>query len=172
MHKEQKQFCRKVKAKYWKKFLFSRVFDIGSLDVNGTNRYLFLRPRYKGIDIVNGKNVDIVGRAKDVLPGLGQADVVISTEMLEHDATWRESLIAMYHATKSGGLLIVTAAGVGRREHGTHEHSPQDSPGTNDYYQNMDFAMFSSMLPPYFFKEYYLNHDDRQNDFQFYGIKK
>lgn len=173
MHTEQKDFCKMVKRRFRLRFIMRpTVYDVGSLDVNGTNRYLFFMPKYTGIDIVQGKNVDMVGRAMDVLPGLPKAEIVISTEMLEHDATWRESLIAMYSALGEGGLLIITAAGEGRHEHGTHAHSPQDSPGTNDYYQNISHEMFASVLNPQLFSEYFMRHDYEWNDFQFYGVKR
>lgn len=162
-----------VRRRFRGRFLLCpTVYDIGSLDVNGTNRYLFTFPKYIGIDIVQGKNVDMVGRAMDILPKLPKAEIIISTEMLEHDATWRESLLAMYKALQVGGLLVITAAGEGRQEHGTAAHSPQDSPGTNDYYQNITHDMFASILGPELFSEYHIRHDWRQNDFQFYGVKR
>lgn len=172
MHKEQKDFCKKVKRKFWLRFINSYVIDVGSQDINGSNKYLFMFCKYTGIDLCDGKNVDQVGRAKDVLPTLRPADIVISTEMLEHDNEYCESLKAMYKALKPGGLMLITAAGEGRPEHGTTATSPENSPGTTDYYKNMTHGMFSSILGPELFKEYYLNHDEVQHDFQFYGIKK
>lgn len=172
MHKEQKQFCKWVKKRFYHRFLLDDVYDVGSYDVNGNNRYLF-KPwtRYKGIDVYPGRNVDIIGRAKDVLPTLPRVGLIISTEMLEHDNTWNESLLAMYKALEPGGLLVITCAGEGRREHGTARTSPQDSPGTTDYYQNISLEMFSSVLKPGMFKDYYLRHDGRQHDLNFYGVK-
>lgn len=172
MHTEQKEFCKKVRKRFPLRFINARVIDVGSLDINGNNRYLFTFSNYTGVDIVDGKNVDIVGMAKDVLPGMKKADIVISTEMLEHDKTWDESLKAMYNAVKPGGLLIITAAGTGRREHGTTATSPADSPATNDYYCNITHKMFGAVLGPELFDEYFIKHDWRQSDFNFYGIKK
>jgi hypothetical protein len=95
--------------------------------------------------------------------------VVISTEMLEHDKYWAESLLSMYDHLRPEGLLIITAGGDLRHEHGTHNHTPQDSPGTLDYYKNISNEMFKSVLPESLFKEYFIRQ--YHADFQFYGIK-
>lgn len=182
-HKQQKRFCKSVLNKYPEMFWRKNVIDVGSLDINGNNRYLFSRFNYIGIDIVAGKNVDRVGLAKDVLKeikeqydyhhsGLVTVDTIISTEMLEHDSTWKESLTAMYDLLRPGGLLLITAAGDGRREHGTTAHTPGDSPGTLDYYCNISNQMFASVLPAVLFSTYYLNQSPENCDMQFFGIKK
>jgi SAM-dependent methyltransferase len=173
-HKEQIEFCEGLRHTHPTHFNNVEVLDVGSLDINGNNRYLFFKSRYLGIDIVDGKNVDKVISCKNHL-GKPQYkdhyDVIICTEMLEHDSTWEVDLRMMYWALRPGGLLLITAAGVGRQEHGTHKHSPSDSPGTNDYYRNVSNEMFSSVLPAKFFSEYHMKQDLRCCDFQFYGIK-
>jgi SAM-dependent methyltransferase len=166
-HREQRRFCKSVKRKYPSFFCRSNVIDVGSLD--GNNRYLFRNCGYIGVDLIEGKNVDRIGMTKDVLRdlqdtyeyhyhGLVVVDTVISTEMLEHDATWNESLNAMYDILRPGGLLLITA-GEGRPEHGA-------------YYCNISNQMFASVLPASLFTTYYLNQDPRKCDLQFYGIKK
>jgi 2-polyprenyl-3-methyl-5-hydroxy-6-metoxy-1,4-benzoquinol methylase len=54
-----------------------------------------------GIDIVEGKNVDIVTRVHEFKTDF-QFDCVISTEMLEHDEFFAASLNAMFNCTKPG----------------------------------------------------------------------
>ena len=134
-HKQQKAFCKSVRSKYKKYFKSVVVVDVGSLDINGNNRYLFdFRSRYLGIDLYRGINVDIVGNAPEVLAkikdhlwerhlkrnyvhmmahdmdvymhqkAIVEIDTIISTEMLEHDFNWEESLLAMYKQLRSGGL--------------------------------------------------------------------
>lgn len=187
-HKEQIAFCKKVRKMFPYYFLRSSIIDVGSLDINGNNRYLFRWPKsYIGLDIVEGKNVDMVGRAHVNLammegmknPPANQAfkrqfpvDVVISTEMLEHDEYWEESLKAMYSILRPNGLLLITAAGEMRPVHGTAAHHPDLSPGTNNYYRNISNEMFQDVLRPSMFKTYFVNQDWAQCDFQFYGIKK
>lgn len=177
-HPAQRRFCRRIKRRHSIFFRKTNVIDVGSLDINGNNRYLFSRCNYKGVDIVAGKNVDFVGLAELAIPDIEKewnrqqrfVDVIISTEMLEHDKTWADSLRVMYDSLRYGGLLIVTCAGNGRQEHGTIRSLPGDSPGTNDYYKNISNEMFASVIRADMFSEYYLRQ--YKNDLQFYGIKK
>lgn len=192
-HKAQKDFCRGVRRKYYPWFWKANVLDVGSLDINGNNRYLFTRSIYNiwaynlylGIDIVLGKNVDIVGKAHEVIPKIPTKyceyktsrnykpampiDIVISTEMLEHDRHWYSSLRAMYDILRPGGLFILTCAGQGRQEHGTTMMDASSSPGTLDYYCNITNDMFESCLPRTWFTDYKLQTVN--TDLQFVGIK-
>lgn len=177
-HKNQRDFCKSVRRKYSQYFYRIKVLDVGSLDINGNNKYLFrnaifpfIKSDYLGIDIVKGKNVHCVTKACDfLLPIVNYYDTIISTEMLEHDKTWKESLIFMYQAVKPGGLLLITCAGDGREEHGTTKHHAWTSPGTNDYYCNISNEMFSNILKPKMFTIYHLEQNN--TDLQFYGFKK
>lgn len=162
MHPEVQIFCLEVKMKFpsWphpSPFHQARVLDVGSLDINGSNRYLFTECGYTGIDIVKGYNVEFVTSAHEFDPltknylsetfGVAELatdpqnqepfDTVISTEMLEHDCHWKESLRNMYRLLRPGGLLIITCATGVRPEHGTTNHCPADSPLTNDWYKNL-----------------------------------
>jgi SAM-dependent methyltransferase len=192
-HREQRQFCKAIKRKYPLIFKNANVIDVGSLDINGNNKELwgwFSKPNYYlGVDIVLGKNVDAIGHAHEVLPDLQPfiqqmnkdkqhfkkhwpIDIVICTEMLEHDRYWDKSLRAMYNVLRPGGLLLITAGGDGRPEHGTSAHHPDCSPGTNDYYKNISNDMFESVLDRTLFSDWFIRQDKRNNDFQFAGIKK
>lgn len=145
MHKRVQKFCMAQVARFTQRGLIAAhpdVLDCGSLNINGNNRYLFPNAKsYTGIDIVDGPNVDIVTRVSDFDPEK-RYDVVISTEMLEHDEQWDRSLARMQELLKPGGMLLITAAGEGRPEHGTCENLPGNSPLTNNYYQNFTMAMF------------------------------
>lgn len=161
-HESQIRFCEKVKRLYPHLFRFQKVLDCGSLDINGNNRYLFEDCDYLGIDITEGDNVDKVCYTDEMQ---GEFDVVISTEMLEHDVFHELSLIRM--AGLAGKLLIITTAGPTREEHGTYRRSPADSPATNYFYRNMTLEDFEPIKP--FFKEYELLIEN--DDIFFYGIK-
>lgn len=189
-HPAQRKFCKQVKKLYPQHFKRVNVIDVGSLDINGNNRYLFSKSYYVGVDVVAGKNVDVVGPAHTVLhtlkpqlvkqhvwnPDLKRIepgslfDTIISTEALEHDKHLSITLVSMYDKLIHGGLLLITCAGKGRPEHGTTAHHPESSPGTNDYYQNVSNEMFSFILSADLFKVYHLAQVD--GDLQFYGIKK
>jgi len=148
-------------------------------DICGNNRFLFdsllNRNKYVGIDLFDGKNVDIVGRAHEILATHnfeGEIDVIVSTEALEHDATWKETLMAIYSKVKNGGMILLTAAGEGREEHGTHGHNEYGSPATLDYYNNITFDMMTSVYKPNMFSTFHLEYNEKAKDIYFYGIKK
>lgn len=168
MHKEVKRFCQSIKLQQPLHFVGVDVLDCGSLDINGNNRYLFEQSNYFGIDIVDGKNVDLVTRVHR-FNTVKKFDCVISTEMLEHDEYFGESLNAMFNLTKPGGLILITAAGQGREEHGTHNHHPKDSPLTRDYYRNIDVQMLLLGLDLTKFSWYTISYF--KTDIRFAGIK-
>jgi SAM-dependent methyltransferase len=168
MHKEVKKFCLSVKNHHPQFFQNSDVLDCGSLDINGNNRYLFDNCFYKGIDIVEGKNVDFVGMVHNFKSNI-KFDCVICTEMLEHDEDFAASLNAMFNFTKPGGLLLITAAGYGRGEHGTHEIKSGDSPLTNNYYCNISVSMLLQGLDLTRFSSYTISY--YKTDIRFAGIK-
>jgi len=169
-HKKQKEFCLYVKSKIPKYFLNKSILDVGSLDINGNNRYLFQKCIYTGLDIIQGPNVDIVCPIH-LLPKSKTYNVIISTEMLEHDKYWKDSLQAMYDLLVPGGLLIMTCATTGRPEHGTSKTKPIDSPATNDYYQNISKEMLLEAISNWdiIYKEIKENFD--VFDLYFFAIK-
>lgn len=175
-HPEQAIFCKKVKGKYPQLFLNTSVLDIGSLDINGNNRYLFENCSYIGVDVGDGKNVDYVCRGHEFNPGK-QYGVVISTECFEHDQHWRDTIQNCISLTKSGGIFMFTCATTGRQEHGTTRTTPQDSPFThslfNDYYMNLtedDIISIPLFLDNWAVMEFSTN--DHTKDLYFYGVKR
>ena len=175
-HPEQVNFCSKVKNKFPDLFKNTCVLDIGSLDINGNNRYLFENCSYIGVDVGDGKNVDYVCRGHEFRPNK-QYGVVISTECFEHDQHWKETIQNCVNLTKSGGIFLFTCATTGRQEHGTTRTTPQDSPFThslfNDYYMNLTE---DDILDVPFFLDYFTDYKFSTNthtkDLYFYGIKK
>jgi len=169
MHKEVKEFCESIKRRFPEYFNGKDVLDCGSLDINGNNRYLFENCNYLGIDICEGKNVDVVVSIDDFNPSRS-FDVVISTEMLEHNENWFQSLRNMVYMTKFGGLLIFTAAGTNRPVHGTATHYPQDSPKTPDYYENVTAEMIVRAVDLQDFSWFEISY--LGTDIRFAGIKR
>lgn len=176
-HPEQATFCISVKRKYPTLFKDVDVLDVGSLDINGNNRYLFDLPyTYTGVDIGEGKNVDVVSRGHLFKPEK-QYDVVISTECFEHDQHWKDTILNCISLTKTGGIFLFTCATTGRQEHGTSRTTPQDSPFThkefNDYYQNLtkeDILSIPGFLNSFVITEFDTNNNTK--DLYFYGIRK
>lgn len=136
-HRQQRAFCEHIRDRFPKRFRGKRVLDVGSLNVNGTNRRLFNGGSYLGVDILPGDGVDLVGTVHDVQ---GEFDVIISTEMLEHDPGWRESVLGMIARLAPGGFLILTCAGPGRVEHGTRNCPDPGMENDTDYYGNISLT--------------------------------
>lgn len=172
-HLEQALYCIKIKSLFGQYFFNADVLDIGSLDINGNNRYLFQFSKYFGIDIGQGKNVDMV------CPGhhFGERgrfyNTIISTEVFEHDKFWDKTITNAIRLLKPGGLLIFTCATTGRLEHGTKRTGTDYSPYTPDYYQNVTEEMVRS-IPGFAASWRYskFSTNDKSHDLQFVGIKK
>lgn len=92
------------------------VLEVGSYDVNGSVRQFFHGP-YTGIDTREGPGVDKVADAHDLPFGDNEFEVVVSTEMLEHDPAFWLSVPEMVRVLVPGGWLLVTARGIGFAQH-------------------------------------------------------
>lgn len=177
-HTEQVIYCSKIKEKYPRFFQNRLVLDVGSLDINGNNRYLFENCLYIGIDVAEGRNVDIVSMGAELkLPDL-LFDMIISTECFEHDRHYRDTLNNIYRMLRPGGLFMFTCATIGRPEHGTRSSSPADAPllkhygDWQDYYKNLSEEDFRAVLNiDELFSEYGFETNDSAHDIYFSGIK-
>jgi SAM-dependent methyltransferase len=170
VHLEVLKFISQIKEKHPQRFVNANVLECGSQIINGTPRGMFQGGTYVGVDLGAGKGVDVISKAKDFVRPLS-FDVVITTEMLEHDKDWMLSLETMYLNLKHGGLFIMTCATDRRREHGTKRTTPNASPFTPDYYGNISEEAFKIALDPDKFSEYKLQTVRGNEDLQFYGIK-
>ena len=88
------------------------IFDIGSYDVNGSYKELFLNKQwqYTGIDMREGPNVDKVMSNPYKLPiNTHQADVLVSGQAFEHIEYFWLSWLDMVRATKPGGYIFLIA---------------------------------------------------------------
>ena len=179
-HQQQIDFCLSVKKSMPSFFSGVMVLDIGALDINGNNLYLFDKESlYLGLDVAEGKNIDIVCPAHQLSLPDASFDVIVSTECLEHDMYWQKTLANAIRLLKPGGLLLVTCATTGRHEHGTRRTTPQDAPllatsseEWGDYYRNLDEQDIRSAIDlEAVFKDYSFSFNDVTHDLYFYGIK-
>lgn len=94
---------------------YARVLDVGSMDVNGTCRPLFLdAAAYLGVDIRPGPAVDQVVVSGGPLPESDPPwDVIVCTEMLEHDDAPWWTLRRMIEVAAPDCRLILTTRGIG-----------------------------------------------------------
>lgn len=88
-----------------------KVVDVGSFDVNGT--YKTLMPNdweYIGVDIIEGKNVDIVMKDPYTLPFEDNSiNIIISGQCLEHVQKPWELVKEMWRVLDPGGHCFITA---------------------------------------------------------------
>jgi SAM-dependent methyltransferase len=173
-HDQQIEFCKSVKKLFPQKFTNVSVLDIGSLDINGNNRYLFENYTYIGVDIGKGKNVDIICRGHEYHSET-QFNVVISTECFEHDEFYDLTISNMYKLLMPGGLFLFTCATTGRAEHGTIRSSPSCAPfiaGLNNYYKNLTEQDIKKIMDfDSSFLEYKFSNNKNPCDLYFWGIK-
>lgn len=170
MHDEVMAFARDVKARFPEKFI-GPTLEVGSRNINGSCRDLFTG-KYIGIDLSVGPGVDWVRHVTDIHPVFSNMFLcVYSTETLEHDKHWDESLIRMYDLVEPGGLLFFTCASLSRGEHGTTQNAPDDSPATNDHYRNLSEEDVLSVLPESLFSVGHCSTARSNQDLYFYGIK-
>jgi SAM-dependent methyltransferase len=176
-HPEQRTFMTYVKDRFLEKFTNCRVLDIGSLDINGNNRYLFTNYKYIGVDIGAGKNVDVVCRGHEFKDPEG-FDIVISAECFEHDEFWKDTIKNCIALTKPGGIFLFSCATTGRPEHGTKRTTPQDSPFTseieNDYYMNLTEQDIREEIDMenHFSQHEFIARETWPQDLYFWGVKK
>jgi SAM-dependent methyltransferase len=173
MHQTQKDFCDYIKEKFPAYFSNSQVLEIGSLDVNGNNKYLFDKCSYTGIDVIEGKNVDLVSIAHEFETDK-KYDVILSTNALEHDRYKTLTLAKMYFLLKNNGLLFFSAAAAWK-EHGTLKRATADSgtskiKGWETFYENISENYLKSIFDfPGLFKEYKI--ELCKKDIRFWGVK-
>lgn len=185
MHPEARHFVTWISQNLPEYFaLKSVVLDIGSADINGNNRELFKGP-YTGLDIAPGNNVDIVCKGSEAPFEDEHFDTVITTECLEHDMFYSDTLVKAYALLRPGGLLVMTCATEGRAEHGTPRTTPWDSltSGLSDsswsnYYKNLTpsdiMTAFQRDGKPMheLFTDFYFCIHQRSCDLYFAGIKR
>jgi SAM-dependent methyltransferase len=140
-HPEQLEFIRHVKTHLPHYFEKNSVLEIGSLDINGTIRGFFNNCEYTGLDVAPGPGVDIVCDGQNFDAADASFDVVISCEVMEHNPHWQATMANMIRLLKPGGLIIMSCATIGRKEHGTARSKPNASPLTVEkewnYYRNL-----------------------------------
>jgi len=89
-----------------------RILEVGSLDVNGTLRYGIQRMKpleYIGIDIIEGRGVDIICKAENLVEKFGEEtfDFVLSTCLLEHVQDWKTCVSQIKRVCKREGHILI-----------------------------------------------------------------
>ena len=179
-HWQQRDYCSKMRDMFPQYFVGKKVLDIGSLDINGNNRFLFTDCDYFGLDVGDGPNVDIISVGHQYDAPDETFDMIISTEVFEHDMFYEDTIKNIIRMLKPGGAFIFTCASTGRPEHGTRQSDGsyaaplliQISEKWSDYYKNVteddvrNIREFNVAFPDGIF-EYHEN----PGDLYFFGVK-
>ena len=195
-HKEQWVFCGKVKGLHPEYFKNKKVLDIGSFDVNGNEEFLFKNCDFTGLDIGEGKGVDVVCSAQEYDAPDETFDVIISCECWEHNPYYKESIQNAVRMLKPEGLFLFTCATTGRPVHGTTTQDAMDMvnmktlQGTdivewktmpnvsrkhwnNDYYRNVTESDIRDVINiDNIFNKYEFEVEEDHCDLYFWGIKR
>jgi SAM-dependent methyltransferase len=90
------------------------TLEIGAYDVNGSARQFF-SGAYIGLDMRAGPGVDVLG-VGDALPFAADSfEVVVCTEVLEHDRRPWRTIAEAARVLRSGGACLCTARGYDQR---------------------------------------------------------
>lgn len=178
-HTEQRNFMLEVKALFPEYFKNKIVLDVGSLNINGCNKYLIEECNYIGIDVAEGPNVDIISIAHEYKGADNYFDTIISTECFEHDMYLNKTIKNIIRMLKPNGLFAFTCAGYNRGEHGTIHTDTYSSPLTtkipiwNTFYKNLNEADFLAIEGfEQTFRQRVFKADCRpMEDLYFYGFK-
>jgi len=174
-HVQQIEYVNSIKSNYLNYFKNKKILEVGSLDINGSVRTFFENCDYTGLDVGEGKGVDMVCEGQTFQGESNSYDVVISCECFEHNPYWLETFENMYRMCKPDGLVIMTCATTGRKEHGTSRTSPRKSPLTVakgwDYYKNLTEEDFRTNINfDETFSKYEFSNNTKSSDLYFFGI--
>jgi len=183
-HIEQARWAHSLKKRFPQYFKNTRVLEIGSLNINGSDRRFFENCEYIGLDLVAGKDVDVICVAHEYNPGK-LFDVVLSNSSLEHDIYYQLTLKKMVNLVRPGGLLYISVPN-SWAEHGTKRNHPDDSGTTKmgedweNYYKNLEIEDITNTIDLNLFKLYGIEMEmcfyrngvtELGKDLRFWGIK-
>lgn len=169
-HQSQLDFVARVRKQFPQYFISRKVLEVGSLDINGSVRQFFEDCDYTGVDLGEGKGVDLVSKGEDLTFPDNHFDVAISCECFEHNPEWVRTFANMVRMTS--GLIIMTCATTGRPEHGTRRTSPSDAPFCGDYYRNLTEQDIRENCDLSKFALYQFSTCSSPADLYFYGLCK
>lgn len=97
--------------------LTGRILEVGSSYVNGSVREVV--PVSVGIDIRNGRGVDLICSASDLMKHFepGSFDSCVSTETLEHVEDWKGFITNTWEVVREGGYIVCTMASKYKKRH-------------------------------------------------------
>lgn len=195
-HKQQWDFCSKVKNKFPQQFENGKILDIGAFNVNGNEEFLFENCDFTGLDIGPGDGVDVVCPAQEYDAPSNHYDTIISCECWEHNPYYKESIHNAIRMLKPGGLFLFTCATTGRPVHGTKTQDAIDQANLktlqgntittwktmpnvsregwdSEYYRNVtEQDIRDAVSLDTVFQDYAFEVNEEHCDLYFWGVKK
>ena len=118
MHKAQKDSCRRFCRGYLDPKKQLSILDVGSYNVNGTWKGVFEKYgkgnwHYDGLDIVEGRNVDIICKDGKFPIEDNAYDVVVSGSCFEHDVAFWATFEEIVRVAKNDGYIFITTPSKG-----------------------------------------------------------
>ena len=147
---------------------------MGSYNYNGSIRKIFPNSIFTGVDVIKGKDVDIVYDGENLSFKPNSFDLSISCECFEHNPHWKKNFLDLIKFTKSKGFILITCATLGRPEHGTSRTDLKSSPGSMkkwDYYKNLSIKDFKNIDLNKYFSSYSIWENKISRDLYFLGKK-
>ena len=152
------------------------VLDVGSRNINGSVLDVLKVERYVGVDMIEGKGVEIVLNGHELVKFFKESgqftypkeyDLVTCCETLEHDNKFWLTVENMKKMVKPGGWMLITVPGINFFKH--------DFP--HDYYRFTEEAVkemfegFEDVHVEYYFDKADPNQDKPNNSVMAYGRK-
>lgn len=145
-----------------------RVVEVGSRNINGSARRAFPSGvTYWGCDLADGLDVDAVCAGQDASPPF-TPDTVVCCEVLEHTPDSFDIIIRAFELLDHGGVLLITAAGVGRTPHSAIDGGPVRN---GEYYDNIDESRLRYWLEVAGFERVLIRSNASLSDIYAEGIK-
>lgn len=137
-----------------------RVLEIGSRNVNGSIRPLFLRVGgwFHGIDVAPGPGVDEVADGASFRTPEAP-DTIVCCEVLEHAAQAPAIVRNIFEQLAPGGVAILTMAGTGRQPHSAEDGGPVRQ---GEYYHNVESGELADWCAG--FEHVKIQHDPYRGD--------
>lgn len=132
--------------------IFRKILDIGSLDICGSQReydYIDRGPKwtslvgcekYIGLDLIEGRSVDVIANSHDMPFDADSFDLVLCLNMLEHDSDPLGTIKEAYRVLKPSGVFILCTVDE------TWEEHPQLGGGDIETYNKITEKVFNSWL--------------------------
>lgn len=133
----------------------ARILEIGALDVNGSLRKFAPEDsEYVGVDMVDGRGVDIVIDPDKPLPFDAQSfDLAIASSVFEHDPAFWMTFLDLGRVLRDGGYLYINAPSNGKVHRYPEDHwrfYPDSGLALERWAksQNVEMALIESFTAP------------------------